>query len=364
MKNIFSYIKKYGDVTFSEMEFNDVDNLVFSSISYVDYDIKEISKKGDLLLEDIALHYFDNHSKAEMSNNILAVRQSIKILKAIMSTKRYKNLRICNYKYVADSDTQFCAMCIKLPNNTVYVSFEGTDQLISGWKENFEMSYTFPVKAQKMAINYLNRYMNSSYKSIILGGHSKGGNLAIVSAMYTHFWIRARIIKIYNNDGPGLRKKQIESRNYKKIENRLVHIIPNYSFVGLLLRHSENYRVIYSYESGFLAHDLCSWKVEDKDFVDTKLSFMSKELDRAFTNWLDSYNDHQRKFFVDSLFDVCVRAGIDDLLDIKNDKFDNILKIIKETKNIDKETKEMIGNFFKFLIKYFSFDLKKMIGRN
>jgi len=39
---------------------------------------------------------------------------------------------------------------------------------------------------------------------MIIGGHSKGGNLALIAAMYCNFFIRRKIINVYSNDGPGI----------------------------------------------------------------------------------------------------------------------------------------------------------------
>ena len=35
---ILDYIKKYGDYTFLEKEFNEVDNVIFSVLTYVNFD--------------------------------------------------------------------------------------------------------------------------------------------------------------------------------------------------------------------------------------------------------------------------------------------------------------------------------------
>ncbi len=359
MKNIINYISNYGNLSFLELPFNDADNLVFASLSYVDFSTD--ADVNNLTIKEIANIYFKGHTNSQIIKNIIAVKTAIKILDSIKDTVRYKDLIITNYEYISSSDTQFCAMNIKVSENTNYISFEGTDHLISGWKEDFELSYKFPVKAQELAIDYLNRNIKLSSKNIIVGGHSKGGNLALVASMYCKFWKRKKIIKIYNNDGPGLRKEQIESKQYKIIEKRLIHIIPNYSFVGLLLRHRNNYKVVYSYEKGLIAHDLANWKIEGTKLVPAKLSFLSQELDKGIIKWLDKYNDTDRKHFVDALFDICNRAGINNLLDYKLDKFNNTIKIIKETKNLDQATKLMIIDLFKFLIKYCSIDLKNKI---
>ena len=104
------------------------------------------------------------------------------------------------------------------------------------------MSYMFPVSSQKRAIDYVNKHFFFRRKNIILGGHSKGGNLAMVAAMYANFLVKDKIVSIYNNDGPGLLEEQYDSKYYKSIEDRLVNIIPSDSVVGLLLYHKDDYR--------------------------------------------------------------------------------------------------------------------------
>ena len=38
MTNLFDYVLQYGDLSFEEKEFNEVDNLVFCLISYLERD--------------------------------------------------------------------------------------------------------------------------------------------------------------------------------------------------------------------------------------------------------------------------------------------------------------------------------------
>ena len=258
------------------------------------------------------------------------------------------------YNYVCESgdDEQFSAFTIEINNKLVYVSFEGTDQLVSGWKEDFMFSYLFPTISQRRAIDYVNKRFLFRRKQIILGGHSKGGNLALVAGMYANFLVKDRIIKIYNNDGPGLLKEQLESKQYRSIENRVVHILPNYSMVGILLNHSDNVIVIKSMKKGILSHDVMSWVVDDKEFVKSDLSPMSQMLSEKIMDWINLYDKEQRKRFVLSLFDVFDRAGIKSIVDIfENKKL--ILKFILETKDIDNETREMIKKFVYTLFQVF-----------
>lgn len=357
MKNIINYVKNYGSKSFDEVGLNDIDFLVFSSLSYVPFN-NIFLDSAKYSLGQLHKMFFSNTSDKENKNNIIALRKSIELFNLVGSSKRYSDIKLYNYEYIYSDDTQFCALMLELSKNLIFVSFEGTDQLISGWEEDFKLSYKFPVPAQKYAISYLNRHCSFNFSKIILGGHSKGGNLALVASMYCHFWIRSRIIKVINFDGPGLLLKQLKSRKYKKIYDRYYHIIPSFSLIGLVLYHSDNYYVVDTYEKSIFAHDFMTWKIEDTNFKFTKLSYFSKTFSLAVLKWLEGYSDLEKEKFVTSLFDVCRRAGIDDLLDIKSDMLGGILSIVKETKNIDGKTSEMIKEFFSFVFDYFKDDLK------
>ena len=346
---ILDYINKYGDYSFDDREFNEVDNVILSVLSYIDFD-GIVFNKNKISIKRAGDSYFKIHSKKE--KNITGVRNAIDIFKSIYNKKRYRDLLLYNYVYIGDDSRQFSALSIDINSDTTYISFEGTDQLISGWEEDFKMSYIFPVEAQKQAVRYVNRYFTFSRKKIIIGGHSKGGNLAMVAGMFANFWVKDRIVNIYNNDGPGFRKKEIEGKYFKSIENKIIHIIPNYCIIGLLLRHNDKYKVIKSTKKSIYAHDIATWVIDDNKLKESKLSSFSVFLDNGMIKWLDKYNDDERKNFVESLFMVFDRASIVNLVDILNNK-KLILKLIMETKDIDKKTKRMLREFIFVLFSYF-----------
>ena len=208
-------------------------------------------------------------------------------------------------------------------------------------------SYVFPTISQRRAIDYVNKHFLFSRKQIILGGHSKGGNLAIVAGMYANFLVKDRIIKIYNNDGPGLLKEQVDSKQYYSIQNRLVNIIPNNSVVGILLHHNDMC-VIRSMKKGVFSHDVMSWVVKDKELEKADLSPFSKELHDRLIQWIEKYDIETRKKFVASLFSVFDRAGVNSIIDIfENKKL--ILKLILETKEIEHDIRVMIKDFLLLL---------------
>ena len=341
--NLNKFIDQYGCYTFDEVSFTEIDNVIFSSLSYINFEgLVSSNRYQPVTIQMVGNTICTNYSN--YNNDVYAVRKALKIIKTIKDTRRYKDLLLYNYIYEKGDAEQFCAITIEINKKLVYVSYEGTDQLISGWKENFMLSYKFPTISQRRAIDYVNKRFLFRHKNIILGGHSKGGNLALVAGMYANFLVREKIIQIYSNDGPGLLNKQLHSKQYQMIKNKYVHLIPNYSIVGLLLENDSDYQIIKSMKKNVYAHDFMSWVVSDKCFLRADLSSFSKSLDLELSKWLDQYNDSVRERFVLSLFGIFEKAKINSLLDIKEHKL-LILDVLKTSRDLDQDIKSMIREF-------------------
>lgn len=344
--NVFDYVDYYKDYTFSERKFNEVDNIVFSLLSYVDfYGIVKESKEK-ITIKDAYDKFIKKY--VPRKNEFIAIKNGVKLFEKIKDTNRYKDIKMMNYTYVGTDVAQFSAITFCINDNLFYVAFEGTDSLVSGWKEDCKMAYHFPVEAQVLAKKYLDKNFLLKNCSLIVGGHSKGGNLALVSSMFCNYFVKRKIIKIYSNDGQGLRKAQIESKFYEKIQDRFIHIIPNYSIVGLLLRHRNNYIVVKSSKMGILSHDLATWQVSYDHLEKSKLSRSSKVFEDGFQKWLDKYDDEKRKIFVKEFFKLMENNDIKDLVEI-NIKKDLILNIVKQSKELNPIVKEMTFDLFKVI---------------
>lgn len=346
--NLFSFIDKYGDYSFEKVAFTEVDNVIMAMLSYVDLEgIVSRNSFNPKRLSVVGEEFFLKHNPK--TKNIRTVKNAIKILRYIKDTKRYKDLLLYNYEYRSSDDNQFGALTIEINKDLIYVSFEGTDHLIGGWKEDFMMSYMFPAPSQRQAINYVNRKFLFMKKKIILGGHSKGGNLALVAGMYANMFVSNKIVNIYSNDGPGLLIDQFNSKNYQNIEDKLISIVPNYSVIGLLLNHRTDIEVIKSFRKSVLAHDATTWVVKDLEFERTELSSFGKKFDAKLLEWLRSYELDERKTFVLQLFDIFDRAKIVSLIDIMNNK-KLIFKLVTESKELDKNTKVMLKDLFLLIL--------------
>ena len=343
MASVFDYIEQYGNVRFEDKEFNEVDNLIFSVLAYLDFTHTRINDNC-YSLEEIGREYLRKHTLKEARRLGIAIGTAYEILNIIVEKERYRHLCVSNYVYDTKRDMQFSAMTFRVTRGLEYIAFEGTDQLISGWREDFEMACSFPVPSHIEATKYLNEHVRLFGPKVIVGGHSKGGNLALVAPMFMSRLKRRRVKKIYNNDGPGLRRKEFESQAYANILNRYVHIVPHCTIVGAMMRNS-NYVVIKSDKENILGHSAATWQVTDDHFTRAKRSEHSLEMERRLWSWLDKHDDADRKKVLEAVFGTIEGCDILDTMSLL--KFRTIVKVIRQAKDLDKESKDLVIGLFK-----------------
>ena len=343
---IYDYIKKYGEYSFEEKEFNEVDCVIFSAMGYADLE-GIMDKSTKMTIGEIAKIHKELHKGRD--KNIIATRVAHKIFYAMQNTKRYKDCLVYNYDYVGNFDLQFGVFSIEYQKNKVYVVFEGTDELFSGWIEDFMLSCEFPTISHKKAINYLNKHYTFNNKELIVGGHSKGGNLALVASMYANFIVKSKIKFVCNADGPGLLDKQFNSYRFKEIKDKYIHVIPETSYIGLFLNHT-NDKIVKTSSKGLLSHAANYWLVEDDKFIEVEsLNTMSKSLDEKLKNWLIKYNNQDKFNFVSNLDILLRKANVSSALELvsKNTK---IFRLLRESKDMDEETKRIIRELLNIVI--------------
>ena len=99
---------------------------------------------------------------------------------------------------------QFAALTIETGDGRLYLSFRGTDDTLAGWREDFELACMPEVPAQKKALQYVEEVARQfPRKKLRLGGHSKGGNLAVYAGVFCPAAVQRRIAAVWSNDGPG-----------------------------------------------------------------------------------------------------------------------------------------------------------------
>ncbi|MBE6155030.1 MAG: DUF2974 domain-containing protein [Firmicutes bacterium] len=339
--NIIDYIEKNKNKDFNEFKFTEVDNLIFTLIPYLDLtNIVPAFKNKKSTLSEVAKSIQSKAYKGFFISNIYKMIQTMK------DTKRYGNTLLYNYMNVVNDEMQFAAITMKLNDNSIYIVYAGTDTSIIGWEEDFKMAYMYPGKSQKYATIYLNKAINLFDKNIRVGGHSKGGNLAICAAMNTNFFNKRKIIHIYNNDGPGFLKEQVLSKAYKSIENKINMYIPEQSIIGLILYHTDNYNVVKSKNFSLLQHDSFNWLCDNDSFVKSKLSKRSKRIEAKLTEKIEQMQIEDRINLVNNLFKIFKDNNIKNIKEIS---VNNLFQIIKNITSLDKETQNLLIEFILIL---------------
>lgn len=350
MSTIKDYLKYYKNTTFEEYKFNELDNLLFSEISYINWDGIVSKFNSKIKLKDAISIYLENNKERNGNKLSPFMKSNIENLKAIENCTRYNNCYLSNYRNEVDDNKQFGAICIYLNSREIYISFKGTDSTLIGWKENLSLSYIFPTLSQKAAIDYLNEVASLKNNTIYVGGHSKGGNLAMTAAMYCNKRIKKRIKTIFNNDGPGFKDSEYNSKEYNDMITKLKMFLPEESVVGILLNNTDNYTVVKSIANGVKQHDCNSWECFGSFLIRGTLSESSKKIKAKITRLLEKYDDEKKKELIVNFFDILKEANITSFKNISSVDWNQVIEIIKGLKNLDVQSKELYINLFKDLL--------------
>ena len=334
MPNMMDYLAWRGDISLAYAPFNDVDSLVLAALSYLTYPAEPA------LIRDLGVYV-----PAVEKTNFAFVHECRALLSAAAMTERFAGIRMHDPVAVTDQDRdmQFAAVTFDLPDGTHFVAFRGTDSTIVGWREDFNMAFESPIPAQTAAIEYLQDIAAKTEGPLIIGGHSKGGNLAIYAAAHADATLQSRIQRIYCFDGPGLDDATVASAGYTNIARRIRSFVPQQSVVGLLLAYHPEYTVVKSDSISLLQHDAFTWQVLGTDFVAvTELDVSSQLVDQTVHAWLSRISPEKRKVFINTIFDLLEATGANTVKELFKDAPGHLPDILKALQKVDFETAKMI----------------------
>lgn len=341
MSNIIDYIKWRGDLELKDSKFNEVDSLILNRFSYFPLD-NIIGKDEVLSIKELGERFIK-----EDKNKIDILWEDDAILFPLMAeSKRFGAMKALKYVNQIDEETekQFSAITIVLPDDTIYISYRGTDNTLIGWKEDFNMTFKSHIESQLSAKEYLEKVAKKyPNKPIRLGGHSKGGNLALYAAIFANEKIKKRILNVYNNDGPGFNEDIINTKEYKEIIGKVITYVPQDSIFGMLLEHKEKYTIVESIEKGVMQHDVYSWQVLGTKFVILReITNGSKFIDRTIKNWLEDLDLQTREQVIDIVFEIINSTNAKKVSDLKLSVMKNAKIILSSYKHLEPENKKMI----------------------
>ena len=345
MGNILDYLDWRGDVPFRLDPFNEADNLVLSMLSYGQFDsilTEEGFQKGKGIRE-LWDAYTAVHPLEEEKGTGGHFSRAPLLLKKLAASERFRDLVVSDFVNLVSKDhsEQMSAVTCQVGDGTIYVAFRGTDNSLIGWKEDFLLAYTPQTSGQKHAAEYLSKIGLQSNQPLRVGGHSKGGNLAVYASAFCAEEVRPKIVEVYSNDGPGFLKEVIETPEYEAVYPKVHGFIPEETLFGILLENTFPQKIIRSSRKGILQHDAYSWEIIRNRFEEApKVSGGSLYADKTITALLDELTPENRKEFIDTVFEVLESPGSETFSKLKQSKLKNYGEMLKTVLGMDKDRRD------------------------
>lgn len=344
MENIMDYISWRGDLSFEQSQFNEVDNLILACFSYVNLDgISAVTKQKGIGLKKLTKEFMKLHTMKELEADKSFIRLAPFMMMEMAKSVRFGKCVVRNYvnDIVTEAEQQFAAMEIVLEDGTSYVSFRGTDDTIIGWKEDFNLS-TGVVPAQKRAIEYLQKISEHTDGMLRVGGHSKGGNLAIYGSVMCKS-AHEKILEIYSNDGPGFSREFQELPETKEMMPKIIRIIPEYSIIGTLLEHEKEPVIVASSSKGLLQHDGFSWEVQGPALVRRdRLNKTALRFIEILHKWIDGMDMEQKRLLIEDLFATLQASGYENLSEVQSGGLKSLAAMVKRVEKFAPESRGMM----------------------
>ena len=347
MTDLFDYLTWRGDLSFTQDPPNGVDALIFSGLSYIRFgptvaDAPEVP----VCLREAAEEFLSLPDKEDR----VLLKKDLELLTQAAKSRRFGEVELFGYRDVLleEEATQFAAVTFLLDDGSAFLAFRGTDTTMVGWQEDFHMSFMQVVPAQLMAVDYVRQVEAELWKPLRLGGHSKGGNLAVFAAARSSPAVQSKILEVYNNDGPGFNDYLMGDVGYQAMVPKIRTFVPQSSVIGMLLEHEEPYTIIRSKQLGLLQHDYYSWEVRGPGFVAMEeMTADSRFVSSTLKNWLADMTVQERSEVVEAMFGLLNLGELDSALDIFHPR--NLKTYIK-TLSSDATLRRLLSEEFKALV--------------
>lgn len=342
--NIIDFVQNHGGKTFAERPFTPVDAAVISQLSYLKF---EHTGEGTLL------ETMKNENRSRIFEDSRFGEGLRQLYFEAAFSRRYQNMEIRNIRAEHDekSELTFAAFVFVPEGSVPVVVFRGTDEYMAGWKEDFELAYRFPVTSQIISAEYLTKTMKDE-KEFYIAGHSKGGNLAVYSAMEAPPQLQEKIKLIYDLDGPGFMDDMSKHQGYDRIKKKISKLVPEKSFVGQLLFGDTVCRMVESEGIGLLQHDLFKWHIDEfGEFIysEDNRNYYKPAAKRLNAN-IKKLSPMQLEKFTKTLFGIFKDAKIDSLLDFSKNWLKSGMDILGAYTDLDDETRRVLGETLSALV--------------
>lgn len=347
MTTIISFVSE-EQRSFEELSFTPLDSLVLSVVSYFnfeEYDQGDFGDSAKVNLHDILA--LSDRSRVCARSWLADSSGRDEFWASLMASRRYRAVTLGFYvnEISTTIEKQFSAVSFFLPHAGIYLAFRGTDGSFAGWKEDFNMSFKQVIPSQVSAARYLSGVASATTESLILGGHSKGGNLAEYAALVADDDTYNRIIGIYNHDGPAFLESPSPRFGTEPYMEKLHKTVPESSAFGMILEQRDSYRVVRSNARFVFQHEPFTWYTEGDDFLyQDELNKTASFFDSSVDKWLRSHSSEERKRLIDTVYELFASTKADNWSDFHNELLRNARHIISEGGKLDPETRRFILN--------------------
>lgn len=358
MADIIEYVKKFGSIRFGNMGITEADNAVFSRLAYLD-----LTPFTGRTLGEAAERYGQEKDAGK------TLSETIDLLKAAGNTIRYGYITITDCREIVSEDMQtaFYAVTFATDRDTFFIAFRGTDDKIVGFYEDAKLAYAFPVPSQTSALSYVTEQIDTRKGNFFLGGHSKGGNLAVFAFLFLRDEEKDRIIRVYNNDGPGFPQEIADILFTRKNCEKILNIMPEDSIIGRMLTDGGRIKIIKSTAAGAAQHNIFTWEINGAGFKTAKkFSRLSEYMEDTLTQSLETLPPQRMRDAAAAVFEIAKNSGIKTLKDINIKNYKSLISAIPELKKlVDDDTDDIpviVRSLAKSLIDSLSVD--KIVERS
>ena len=353
MAHLIDYLEKVENLTFDQEPLNILDKVCINEIGYLTYE-KWLTASD--LKKPINLHDFTEGKELNPDYSFMVTKERVELAEAMVKSRRFTSLSLSNYRSVLDKEVekQFAAMIFSLPELDYHqLVFRGTDDSVIGWKEDFQLTYSREIPAHRSAMTFLEEHLPNLSGCITVSGHSKGGNLALYSAVQSSTALREKISELLLLDSPGLMKSLLEKPSYQELKAKMTVIRPQDSVVGVMLYWDRPAQLVAAEGIGFAQHNALTWEVDltTNDFVHVdQPTDLSQRLEETFQEWIETLPNQELKQVFDLVFDTILDSGIESLDDIGIQALPQLGQMLQEFGNLSDKQKKVLQDGFNQLL--------------
>ena len=137
MPNMMDYLAAYGESTVEEAPWCALDSLLLANLCYIDPGPLAATREG------ITLGRLSPRVDLDAQTSLSYRKERGALMHAMAASRRFGDMRLCHYVCVLEPSVpiQFSAVVCLIPGGTTVIAYRGTDNTLTGWREDLYMSF-------------------------------------------------------------------------------------------------------------------------------------------------------------------------------------------------------------------------------